>query len=138
MPPDTGESAAILKHSLDHMRLSITSGADSSVDFVRILGDVDLSDTEQLGLAARKLDGDNASAVYVDLAGTTYMGSTLLGFLAHLGEDGNVRRPLVLCRPTRAARRMIHLTGLDEVAIVRPDLPRQWPANREEAPDGLA
>jgi anti-anti-sigma factor len=120
------------------MRLSITSGADSSIDFVRILGDVDMSDTEQLGLAARKLNGDNASAVYVDLAGTTYMGSTLLGFLAHLGDDGNARRPLVLCRPTPAARRMIHITGLDEVATVRPDLPRRWPANREEAPDGLA
>jgi anti-anti-sigma factor len=120
------------------MRLSITSGPDSSVDFVRILGDVDLSDTEQLGLAARKLNGDNVSAVYVDLAGTTYMGSTLLGFLAHLGDDGNARRPLVLCRPTPVARRMIHITGLDEVATIRPDLPRQWPANREEAPDGLA
>jgi anti-anti-sigma factor len=122
-----------LNLSLDHMRLSITSGADSSVDFVRIVGDVDLSDTEQLGLAARRLVSDNASAVYVDLAGTTYMGSTLLGFLAHLGDDGKARRPLVLCRPTRAARRMIHITGLDERATVRPDLPRQWPADARES-----
>jgi anti-anti-sigma factor len=128
-----------VKHSLHPMGLSITSGADSSIDFVRILGDVDLSDAEQLGLAARQLIGDNASAVYVDLAGTTYLGSTLLGFLAHLSDDGNTRRrSLVLCRPTPAARRMIHITGLDALATVRPDLPRQWPANLEEAPDGLA
>ena len=115
------------------MRLSITTAPDSSVDFVRILGDVDLSDTEQLRLATRELIGDSASAVYVDLAGTTYMGSTLLGFLSRLGDDGNARRPLVLCRPTRAARRMIHITGLDERATVRPDLPRQWPADARES-----
>jgi anti-anti-sigma factor len=115
------------------MRLSITTAPDSSVDFVRILGDVDLSDTEQLGLAARELISDDASAVYVDLAGTTYMGSTLLGFLAHLGEDGPTRRPLVLCRPTPAARRMIHLTGLDEHAVVRADLPRQWPVDARDS-----
>jgi anti-anti-sigma factor len=120
------------------MRLSITSVADSSVDFVRILGDVDLSDTEQLRLAARRLVSDNASAVYVDLAGTTYMGSTLLGFLSHLGTDSHPHRPVVLCRPTPAARRMIHITGLDEITTVRPDLPRPWPANREEVSDGLA
>lgn len=116
-------------HSLDHMRLSIATAAGSSVDFVRILGDVDLSDTVQLGLAARQLIDANASTVYVDLAGTTYMGSTLLGFLVHLGNDGHARRPMVLCRPTAAARRMIHITGLDEFASVRPDLPRQWPAD---------
>jgi anti-anti-sigma factor len=115
------------------MRLSITTAPDSSVDFVRILGDVDLSDTEQLSLATRKLIGDSASTVYVDLAGTTYMGSTLLGFLANLGNDSHAQRPLVLCRPTRAARRMIHMTGLDELATIRPDLPRQWPAEGHES-----
>jgi anti-anti-sigma factor len=115
------------------MRLSITTAPDSSDDYVRILGDVDLSDTEQLGLAERELIGDNASAVYVDLAGTTYMGSTLLGFLAHLGNDGHAHRPLVLCRPTPTARRMIHITGLDALATVRSDLPRQWPADARES-----
>ena len=128
------------------MRLSITAAPGSSVEFVRIVGDVDLSDTAQLGRAARQLI--DASTVYVDLAGTTYMGSTLLAFLMHLGNDGHARRPLVLCRPGPAARRMIHLTGLDEVASVRPDLPRHWPAddsathalpsNPGEGPDGLA
>jgi len=125
--------AVILTSSLDRMRLSITTAPDSSDDYVRILGDVDLSDIEQLGLAARVLIGDHASAVYIDLAGTTYMGSTLLGFLAHLGNDGHAHRPLILCRPTPTARRMIHITGLDELATVRPDLPRQWPADVRES-----
>jgi hypothetical protein len=43
---------------------------------------------------------------------------------------------MVLCRPTTMARRVIQMTGLDELAIVRPDLPMQWPA-RLEAPVAL-
>ena len=116
-------------HSINQMRLSITTAGGSSVDFVRILGDVDASDTEQLCLAAQELVDASGSTVYVDLAGTTYMGSTLLGFLVHLGNDGPARRPMVLCRPSAAARRMIHITRLDEFASVRPDLPRQWPVD---------
>ena len=53
--PGTGKWAAILTPSLDHMRLSITTAPDSSDDHVRILGDVGLSDTEQLALAEREL-----------------------------------------------------------------------------------
>jgi anti-anti-sigma factor len=120
-------------HSINQMRLSITTAPDSAVDFVRILGDVDQSDSEQLGLAANQLIDASGSTVYVDLAGTTYMGSTLLGFLVHLGNGGHARRPMVLCRPSAAARRMIHITGLDEFASVRPDLPRQWPTDDCEA-----
>jgi anti-anti-sigma factor len=123
-------------HSIDQMRLSIRTAPNSSVDFVRILGDVDQSDTVQLDLAARQLIDANASTVYVDLGGTTYMGSTLLWFLGHLGNDGHARRPLVLCRPTRAARRMIHITRLDEFASVRADLPRQWPGGESDSASG--
>jgi anti-anti-sigma factor len=111
-------------HSRDQMRLSITTSSDSSVDFVRILGDVDLSQSHALGLAARELIDADASLIYVDLGGTTFMGSTLVAFLVQLGTTG---RPLVLCRPTSAARRLIHMTGLDELATVRPDLPTLWP-----------
>lgn len=111
-------------HSLDQMRLSITTSPDRSVDFIRILGDVDLSESHVLGLAARELSDADASLIYVDLGGTTFMGSTLVAFLVQLG---NLGRALVLCRPTSAARRVIHMTGLDELATVRPDLPAMWP-----------
>jgi hypothetical protein len=109
------------------MRLSITTSSDSSVDFVRILGDVDLSNSPQLGVAAEQLNDAQAGPIYVDLGGTTFMGSTLARFLVHVGNDGRKRRPLVLCRPTSAARRVIHMTGLDELATIRPDLPPLWP-----------
>jgi anti-anti-sigma factor len=110
--------------TVDHMTLSITTSSDSSVDFVRIQGDVDLSEAAALGLAARQLCGADARLIYVDLGGTTFMGSTLAGFLVQVGNSG---RALVLCRPTSAARRVIHMTGLDELMGVQPDLPALWP-----------
>jgi anti-anti-sigma factor len=109
------------------MKLSITRSADDTADFVRIVGDVDLSDSRALGLAARQLIDAAATVVYVDLAGTTFMGSTLVAFLVHVGKNGKDRRPLVLCRPSPMALRVIHMTGLDELATVRPDLPPIWP-----------
>ena len=114
------------------MRLSVTRSADSSADYVQILGDVDLSDSRALGLAARQLIDADAATVYVDLAGTTFMGSTLVAFLVHVGNNGRARRPLVLCRPTAMARRVIQMTGLDELATVRPDLPPLWPDTFDE------
>jgi anti-anti-sigma factor len=119
-------------YSQAQMKLSITRSADNSADFVQILGDVDLSDSRALGLAARQLIDAEASVVYVDLGGTTFIGSTLVAFLVLVGNNGKDRRPLVLCRPSPMAVRVIHMTGLDELATVRPDLPPLWPETLEE------
>ena len=115
-------------HSQQQMRLSITRPHDSNVVFVRIVGDVDLSDAQALGVAARQLLEAPGSVTYVDLGGATLMGSTLVAFLMHLADArGRVQRPLVLCRPTPLGDRVIRITGLDMVAEVRPDLPSDWP-----------
>jgi anti-anti-sigma factor len=119
-------------YSQAQMELSITRSADNSADFVQILGDVDLSDSPALGLAARQLIDGEASVIYVDLSGTTFMGSTLIAFLVHIGNNGTDHRPLVLCRPSPMALRVIQMTGLDELATVRPDLPPLWPETLEE------
>ena len=110
----------------DQMQISITASPDGSVDYVRICGDVDLSDARELGLAAQRLIVANAGLVYVDLGGVTFMGSTLVGFLVHITNSGRLPRPLVLCRPTPMARRVIDLTDLDKLATLRSDLP-PWP-----------
>jgi anti-anti-sigma factor len=113
----------------DQMQLSITRPTGGSVDYVQIRGDVDLSDSVELGVAAQQLHGAvPGSSVCVDLGGTTFMDSTLVEFLRDLGDgkDGD-RRQLVICRPSRMAQRLIHLTGLDMMANVRPDLPPLWP-----------
>jgi anti-anti-sigma regulatory factor len=58
----------------------------------------------------------------------TFMGSILVGFLVQVGNaDGGARRQLVLCRPTPMARKVIHLTGLELLASVHPELPEHWP-----------
>jgi anti-anti-sigma factor len=107
----------------DQMRLSITASPDGFVQYVRIRGDVDLSDSRELGVAAQRLIAADAGLVYVDLGGITFMGSTLVGFLVHVAGRGRARRQLVLCRPTPMARVVIQITGVDRVASVRSDLP---------------
>lgn len=114
----------------DQMQISITASPDGSVDFVRIRGEVDLSDARQLGLAAQRLIAANAGLVYVDLGGITFMGSTMIGFLVHIANSGRVRRQLILCRPTPMARRVIGLTDLDKLATLRADLPL-WPDDED-------
>lgn len=110
----------------DQMQISITASPDGSGDFVRIRGEVDLSDARELGLAAQRLIAANAGLVYVDLGGITFMGSTMIGFLVHIANSGRVRRQLILCRPTPMARRVIGLTDLATLATLRADLP-SWP-----------
>lgn len=117
----------------DRMRLSITRSPDSSVDFVRIVGDVDLSDSTALGLAARQLIDADADVLYVDLGDTTFMGSTLVAFLVQVRNNDRHGRTLVLCRPTSMALRVIQMTGLSKIAAVRPDLPNHWPQQASEA-----
>ena len=115
-------------HTQEQMRLSITRPPGSSVVFVRIIGDVDLSDTEALDLAARQLLEAPGSITYVDLGGASLVGSTLIAFLMHLADvRGRIQRPLVLCRPSSLGRKVIRITGLDQVAEVQPDLPSDWP-----------
>ncbi|MGZ4591720.1 MAG: STAS domain-containing protein [Actinomycetes bacterium] len=128
IPGDFESWRGMTTYVQDQMTLSIMRRADSSVDFVQIRGDVDLSDSHALGLAARQLIEADDSVIYVDLGHTTFMGSTLVAFLVQVGSDAEgARRPLVLCRPTTMARKVIHMTGLDEVTCVRPDLPPLWP-----------
>jgi anti-anti-sigma factor len=111
--------------SHDRMTLSITRPPDGAVDYVRIVGDVDLSEVAALDRAAAQLQDGAGGGVCVDLGGTTFMDSTLVQFLEDLGDGGAGH--LVICRPGPMASRLIHLTGLDAVASVRADLPPHWP-----------
>jgi anti-anti-sigma factor len=116
----------------DQMRLSIATSSDGSVDFLRIQGDVDLSDADELDRASQQLVGSKARTVYVDLGGTTFMGSTLVTFLVQIAGNGRARRSLILCRPTPTGRRVIDMTGLDAFAQLRTELPPNWPDDASE------
>ena len=109
-------------------RLSVTTTPDSSADWVRIHGEVDLRDCRALGLAARQLVDGDAGTIYVDPGRVTFMGSTLVWFLVQVGNaEGHARRQLVLCRATPMARKVIHLAGMESFASVHPELPEVWP-----------
>ena len=115
-------------HAREGVSLSITRPPGSTVDYVQIRGDVDLADSPALGLAARALIDADASLLYVDLGTTTLMSSPLVAFLVHIsGRHGRPHRPMVLCRPTPTALKVIKMTGLDLVASIRQDLPPLWP-----------
>ncbi|MGZ4572945.1 MAG: STAS domain-containing protein [Blastococcus sp.] len=115
-------------HAREGVSLSITRPPGSTVDYVQIRGNVDLADSPALGLAARALIDADASLLYVDLGSTTLMSSPLVAFLVHIsGRPGRPHRPMVLCRPTPMALRIIKMTGLDLVASIRQDLPPLWP-----------
>ncbi len=115
-------------HTQEQMRLSITRPPGSTVVFVQIAGDVDLSDTAALDLAAQQLLEAPGSITYVDLGGASLVGSTLIAFLMHLADArGQIQRPLVLCRPSLLGRKVIRITGLDQVAEIQPHLPAEWP-----------
>jgi anti-sigma B factor antagonist len=112
----------------DQMSLSITRPANSSVDYVQILGDVDLSNSDALAAAARRIIDDGGDSICVDLGGITFMDSTLVEFLLHVrASEGRSPRHLVLCRPRPMARRVIEVTGLEDLATVQSDLPALWP-----------
>jgi anti-anti-sigma factor len=113
-------------HAPSHMRLSITRSAHSPADFVQILGDVDLSNTAELDSAASQLIDAKATIIYIDLGGLTFMGSTLVTFLARVGNS-EARPSVVLCRPSRMALRVIRMTGLDQFVSVHEGLPPLWP-----------
>ncbi len=113
-------------HTPTQMRLSITRSAISPADFVQILGDVDLSNTVELGRAASQLAEANASIIYVDLGGVTFMGSTLVAFLAGVCQS-EARPTVALCRPSPMALRVIRMTGLDQSVSVQKGLPPLWP-----------
>jgi anti-anti-sigma factor len=115
-------------HIPEQMSLSITRPADSSVDYVQIVGDVDLSNSVALAAAAARIIDDGGDSVCVDLGGITFMDSTLVEFLLHVrGSEGRSPRHLVLCRPRPMARRVIEVTGLEDLATVQTDLPALWP-----------
>lgn len=65
---------------------------------VRILGDVDMSDSVELGVVAVRLHQAAASAVYVDLGGISLMDIALLRFLEGLCHDDH---PVMLCQPAQ-------------------------------------
>jgi anti-anti-sigma factor len=95
---------------------------------VRVTGDVDVHGEADLARTAVLLPGTHCRSVYVDLAGITSAGTSLVNFLFTVSARLRVGVSMSLCGPTPIVRRIIELTGLDQVAAMQDRLPAYWAA----------
>ena len=115
------------------MTVSMAVTADQYAVCVRMAGDVDLAAEPDLARLAEDLAATRCSHVHIDLQPITFAGSTLINFLFRLARHTSV----TLCRPGTITRQLIELTGLNELATVRADLPADWTASSARANEGL-
>jgi STAS domain len=80
------------------------------------------------GGTALLLPGTHCRSVYVDLAGITFAGTSLVNFLITVSARLPVGVSMSLCGPTPIVRRIIELTSLDQIAAVQDGLPANWAA----------
>ncbi|WP_157631831.1 STAS domain-containing protein [Catelliglobosispora koreensis] len=100
----------------------MTVTADQYAVCLRLAGDIDLVGEPDLARLAEDLAATRCSRVHIDLQPVTFAGSTLINFLFRLSR----RTSVTLCRPAAMTRHLITLTGLNELAAVRSDLPADW------------
>lgn len=83
---------------------------------VTVTGEVDLVEAQRLQRAVLDLVDGGARELVVDLSGVSFMGSTGLGALVvghnRLLEEGG---SLTLRNPSKAVRRVLEITSLDQV-----------------------
>lgn len=110
---------------VNKMAIDVPPRAAAGVLCVRISGDVDLSNDQELALAGPRIRGPGAHTVFLDVGPVTFFGSTLVNFLVRLvitAPGGQV----VLCRPSPMARRVVSALTLPSQISTRPDLPPEW------------
>lgn len=90
---------------------------DGSV-VVRLIGEIDLYNAEEVGSALARIAGERPERVVVDLSQVEFVDSTAMGALIEarrqLGESG-----LVLAAPGAEVRRALQVAGLIEHFPVR-------------------
>jgi anti-anti-sigma factor len=104
------------------MTIGIVTALRGAAVCVRLTGDVCLPGEAELDRAAGHLAATGCRSVYVDLTEVTFAGSVLANFLSTL----STRSTLVLCGPNPLTRRVIELTGLDQIARIHDRLPENW------------
>jgi hypothetical protein len=93
--------------------------------YVRIRGSVGPLAQTDFDAALQRLAEIASPSAYIDLADVTAPNTPLLVFLARVATRIAPCSTL-LCRASASTRRMIHLAGLDAIAVLRDDLPPTW------------
>jgi len=107
------------------MTIDVPAQSRGGVLCVRMSGDVDLSSSWDLSLATPRIHQTGAVTIYLDVGPVTFFGSTVVNFLVHLLNACPGSR-IVVCRPSRMARRVIATLPLPAQISMHPDLPPEW------------
>lgn len=87
---------------------------------VVLQGDIDLAIAVRLGIELRRLFVEGHIEVEIDLAAVTFMDSSALGVLVGGQRQARLfRGSLVLDAPSAPVRRLLELTAMDKVLVVR-------------------
>jgi anti-anti-sigma factor len=88
---------------------------------IRLVGDVDMSGKPALIDAVRRLAGSAPDVVVVDMTAVTFVCSTFANFVAEV-HDAVPDAALILQGPSPMARRVLAITGLDELVTMPDDV----------------
>ena len=112
----------------------IEEESHGDVDVARVHGEVDASNTRDIGLRLRSLLSNRSVVMVVDLSPTTYIDSAGLNLLFALAEEMRSRQQrLVLVVPEDSPiARMVTLTGLERVAATYATLDDALADGRED------
>ncbi|GLZ00680.1 STAS domain-containing protein [Actinoplanes sp. NBRC 103695] len=96
-------------------------GAPSAL--ICLAGEIDMAASAALSDAVDRLSAATPATVVIDLADVTFACATLLTFLAHLRQRLPADATMLLCRPAAGTRRLLRMTGMEQIATLRADLP---------------
>ena len=89
--------------------------------WIRLFGDVDMGGEAALADAVECLLRSRPEVVVIDLIAVTFVCSTFANFVADV-HAAVPHAALILCSPSRMARRVLAATGLDTIVIMPDDI----------------
>jgi anti-anti-sigma factor len=100
--------------------VTVVAGRGSRSASIRLVGDMDMLDEPALADAVDCLLDSQPEVVVVDLSAVTFVCSTFANFVAdvHAAVPG---ASLILRHPSRMARRVLAITGLDTLVTIPDD-----------------
>jgi anti-sigma B factor antagonist len=114
--PDADQSACF----------AVTIFTDAACSYLQLRGELDVSTAADLEQILDRLRRAGHHQITVDLSGLEFLSASgLTVFLRAEQALGAVGGQLVLTRPTRMARRVLAITGLDTTLRIQP-VARQW------------
>jgi anti-anti-sigma factor len=107
---------ARLHRRVRHAPVEIKASKDpSGAPLITVAGEIDLSNVRMLESVIDEATAERPGTLIVDLRGVTFMDSSALHALFKVRKQAE---SLVLRAPSREARRVIELSGLDSIARI--------------------